>query len=240
MTLTLTPQFFSNVGDVMSIIAPNAGGTIPDENSEEYGQWLLAIQMKYEEASRRGFWRRLLKKDDTLTLSEGDTSVLLPDDFQRANSLYIFAVDGVDLADPDRIPDGQSVFAQMITDPDDEDFGKWQLNFEQALEADAEEVILWYFATPPKPNTSTDKILLPGDMIAFGAMTEIFRTKNLPGSQDDARIEYENRLNTYLGMEVIPARNELLTFDTNPRNINRTRLARLQYAQRPDRVGRSF
>lgn len=240
MTLSIVPQFFGTVADIMAIIAPNAGGTIPDAASEEYSQWFTAIKMKYEEASRRGFWRRLLKKDDTQSLRAGDTSIVMPDDFQRANSLYIFSVNGVDLADPDRTPDGQSVFAQMITDPEDSDFGKWQLNFQTAIDADTTDVMLWYFCTPPMPAAGTDKILLPGDMVAFGAMAEIFRNKNLQGSQDDARLEYENRINNYLAMEMIPARNEILKFETNPRHTDRTANARLQYAVRQDRTGRNY
>jgi hypothetical protein len=240
MTLQICPQFFGTVADIMAIIAPNKGGTIPDESSEEYGQWLLAIQLKYEEASRRGFWRRLLKMDDGETLKAGDTSLTMPDDFQRANSLYIFAVNGIDLADPDRIPDGQSIFAQTITDPEDTDFGKWQLNFKKPIDADTSDVILWYWCTPPKPTTGSDPVLLPGDMIAFGAMVEIFRASNLQGSQDDAREEYENRINTYLGLESIPARNEILKFVTNPSHLDRTAKARMQYGQRPDRIGRNY
>jgi len=74
MTLELVGQFFGTVNDVMEIMAPNLGGTIPAVDSEEYAQWLIAIQMKYEEASRRGFWRRLLVKDDSsLSLRTGDT-----------------------------------------------------------------------------------------------------------------------------------------------------------------------
>ncbi len=238
MTQVLTNQFISTLSDVMSVIAPYKGGTIPDVGSEEYNAWLLAIQMKYEESSRRGFWRRLLQMDDSLVIKKGDTSVLLPVQFQRANSLYIFAVDDIDYADPDRLPDGQSVFAQMITDPTDPDFGSWQLNFQVPWAADATTVICWYFATPPKPVDATDKLLLPGDLVAFGALIEIFRAANLPGSEDDARTEFENRLAVYLGMEMIPARNEILKFETNPAHIDRSRVARRQYSRRPDRLTR--
>lgn len=232
-------QVISTLADVMNFMAPNAGGAVPDANSEEYAQWRLAIQVKYEEAAKRGFWRRLLKKD-TLSLREGDESVVLPSDFQRANALYIFPVAGEDLADPDRIStdsDPQSVFAQQITDPDDEDFGNWQLNFHKPIEDD-EDVDFWYWAQPPKPVDPTDKLLLPGDMVAFGALSEIFRSTNLEGSQDDARIEYENRLNGYLALEMIPPRNELLAFMTNPQRIDRTGMARARYANRPNRQNR--
>lgn len=223
----------------MSFMAPNAGGAVPDVNSEEYTQWRMAIQVKYEEAARRGFWRRLLKKD-ILPLREGDEFVVLPSDFQRANALYIFYVGGEDLADPDRIStdsNPQSVFAQQITDPDDEDFGNWQLNFHKPIEAD-EDAVIWYWALPPKPVDPSDKLLLPGDMIAFGALSEIFRSTNLEGSQDDARNEYENRMSGYLALEMIPPRNELITFSTNPKRIDRTSQARARWATRPRRQNR--
>ena len=237
-------QFNSTIGDIMNLIAPHAGGTVPSSGDEEYTQWFNAILMKYEEASRRGFWRRLLTKDDTLSVAVGDTDLILPDRFQRANSLYVFAItnaDGetVDLADPDRVPDDQSIFVEQINDPTDEDFGKWRVSFATPIET-ASDVTLWYFATPPKPTLSTDVVLLPGDMLAFGAMIEIFRSKNLPGSQDDARQEYENRLSTYLAIETIPPRNEILQFKTNPRRIDRLVKARTQYSGRTGRSGNSI
>jgi len=244
MALEEVSQFNGTIADIMNLIAPHAGGTVPASTDDEYTQWFNAILMKYEEASRRGFWRRLLTKDDTLSLTEGDEELVLPDRFQRANSLYIFAItdaegNSVDLADPDRIPDGQSIFVEQINDPEDEDFGKWKVTFATPIEADT-DVTIWYFATPPKPTASTDIVLLPGDMLAFGAMIEIFRSKNLPGSQDDARQEYENRLGTYLAMEMIPPRNEILKYETNPRHLDRMVKARTQYTGRVGRTGRSM
>lgn len=221
----------------MTFMAPNAGGAVPSVDTDEYNQWRTLIQIKQEEAARRGFWRRLLTKD-ILSLREGDTEVTLPTRFQRANALYILSVAGVDLGDPDRIretDDTQSAVPQMINDPDDEEFGLWKIIFNTAIAAD-EEAVIWYWATPPKPVDPTDKLLLPGDMVAFGALSEVFRSTNLEGSQDDARNEYENRLLSYLSLEMIPPRNELLTFTSNPRRINRTANARLQYQTR---IGRS-
>lgn len=220
-------NYNETVSDIMTLMAPSAGGVVPDEGGEEFLQWLLFIQTKYEEASRRGFWRRLLKKS-TLSLTEGDTEVLLPVDFQRANGLYILYVDEVDLCDPDREPDDQGIFAEVVTDHTDEDFGRWKLTFTEPVAA-TQSAPIWYFCVPPKPTEATDKLLLPGDMIAFGALSEVFRTTNLEGSQDDARAEYENRLNTYLAMEMIPPRNEILSFVTNPRGADRLRIARNRY-----------
>lgn len=230
-------QFISTVSEIMSLMAPSAGGSIPSDTDEEYAQWLLFIQTKYEEASRRGFWRRLLKKG-TISLTEGDEDVLLPVDFQRANGLYITYIGGVDLSDPDREPDDQSIFAEMVTDPDDGDFGRWRLTFSTPIE-ETETASIWYFCTPPKPTDAEDKVLLPGDMIAFGALTEVFRSSSLEGSQDDARQEYENRLNTYLAVEMIPPRNEILSFVSNPSGVDRLARAKNRYSSpRPGRISR--
>lgn len=236
--MTTAPQVLQTLSDILSFIAPSAGGAVPDITSTEYADWVRFVQVKQEEASRRGFWRRLLTRSD-LVLAKGATSVLLPIQFQRANSLYICYVDGADLGDPDREPDSQGIFAQMITDPADANFARWQLTFTTGI-ATAQTAPFWFFAEPPIPTLPTDKVLLPGDMIAYGAMAEIFRTTNLEGSQDSATQEFENRLSTYLSMEMIPGKNELLTFDTNPRGVNRSLLARNRYRTRVDRVGRSF
>lgn len=240
-------QFIETVSDVMEYMASFAGGVVPDKNTDQYVNWLKYIQVKYEEASKRGFWRRLLTKDH-LDLVEGDTELYLPVRFQRPNSLYVLVVDGVDLADPDRIPDGQEIYIELDNDPtvviEDEEvinsnYGRWKISFKKAISSN-QEALLWYFSTPPKPTTATDKILLPGDMVAYGALAEHFRSAHLVGSQDDARQEYENRINTYLAMEMIPARHELLQFATNPRQIDRLRKAKAQYAIRADRLNRTL
>lgn len=215
------------VSDVMNIMAPHAGGTVPDNGSEEYANWLRFIQMKYEEASRRASWRRLLQKS-TISLTAGDTEALLPVDFPRANALFILYVDEVDLCDPDREVDDQDIFVQMITDPTDENFARWKVTFDEEVET-TQTAPIWYFCTPPKPTAADDKLLLPGDMIAFGALSEVFRSTNLEGSQDDARNEFENRLTTYLSVEMVPGRNEVLRFITNPRGTNRSAVARSRY-----------
>lgn len=232
--MQIVGNYNETISDIMTLMAPSAGGAVPDADSEEYAQWLLFIQTKYEEASRRGFWRRLLKKS-TLSLTEGDTEAYLPADFQRANGLYILYVDGVDLCDPDREPDDQAIFVEVDTNPFQVDgvtpntnFGKWRVTFTEPVAA-TQDAPIWYFCVPPKPTADTDKVLLPGDMIAFGALSEVFRTTNLEGSQDDARGEYENRLNTYLAMEMIPGRSEILTFVTNPRGADRLQIAKSRW-----------
>lgn len=231
-------QFIETVSDVMKYMASFAGGVVPDENTDQYDNWLGYIQTKYEEASKRGFWRRLLTKD-YLSLTAEDTEAYLPIRFQRPNSLYVLVVDGVDIADPDRVPDEQDIFVELDNDPDSVNYGKWKVSFKTPI-ATTQEALIWYFSTPPKPTASTDKILLPGDMVAYGALSEHFRSSHLVGSQDDARQEYENRINTYLATEMIPARHELVKFVTNPQQIDRLKKARNQYAIRTDRLSRTF
>lgn len=233
--MQIVGQYIETVSDIMDLMAPSAGGVVPDVDSEEYAQWLLFIQTKYEEASKRGFWRKLLKKG-TLDMTEGDDEVYLPVDFQRANGLYILYVDGVDLCDPDREPDDQGIFVEMDTDPFLADgttpntmFGRWRVTFTEAI-AETQEAPIWYFCTPPKPVDATDTVLLPGDMIAFGALSEVFRTTNLEGSQDDARTEYENRMQGYLALEMIPGRGEILSFVSNPNGVDRLVRARNRYS----------
>jgi hypothetical protein len=236
MSLLDKTQVISTLGECMQFMAPANGGSIPDVNSDEYAQWQTAIQLKQEEASKRGFWRRLLTSD-ILQLRTGDTSVTLPTRFQRPNGLYSLVVDGVELCDPDRRDaDDQSILVEMINDPTDEEFGLWRVTFAVPTAAD-QDAPIYYFATPPTPVESTDKLILPGDMVAFGAMIELFRTSNLVGSEDDAKQEYENRLQTYLNMEMLPGRSELLTFTRNPSKKNFTRSARRQYMIRPNRNG---
>jgi hypothetical protein len=233
-----TTQFLSTVNDVMSYMANFSGGAVPNEGTEEYLQWMSYIQVKYEEASKRGFWKRLLTHDE-LALEAGDTEVYLPIRFQRPNSLYILSVDGIDLANPDRTPDGQSISIDMENDPESEEYGRWKIRFKLPISED-QDAPMWYFATPPKPVSGTDKIILPGDMVAYGALSEHFRSSRLEGSQDDARTEYENRMNGYLAMEMIPARHELLEFVTNPRRVDRLERGRAMFATRTDRLSRQF
>lgn len=231
-------NMFETVADVMNLMAPFAGGTVPTSTSTDYANWLRWIQEKYEESSRRGFWRRLLTKD-TVSITANATTALLPVRFQRANSMYSFIVGEVDLADPDREADDQQIFTFLENDPTSVNFGRWRIDFKTAI-ATATTATIWYFATPPKPTSDTDKLLLPADMIAFGALIEHFRKASLPGSQDDSRIEYENRLNAYLAMEMIPGKHEILKFSTNPRTLDRLGVAKTRFSIREERLNRSY
>lgn len=225
-------QVLSTVADVMNFMSPYAGGSVPSEGSTQYNSWLRWIQVKQEEYARRGFWRRLLTKDTSSLLADA-TYDLLPERFHKPNGLYVYEVGGVDWAEEDN-DDDQVIFTEMITDSTDENYTRWKVNFGTAVES-AATATFWYFANVPKPTLSTDKLVLPGDMVGFGALSEYFRSIGSDGSQDDARIEAENRYKSYLALEVIPARYELLRFSTAPRKTNFLERAKGYYSSRTNR-----
>lgn len=231
------------LGDILDFMAPHAGGSVPDEDSTEYDEWVMWIKNKYEEYARRGFWRRLLTREE-ITLTEGDTTKVLPDRFHKPNGLYMLIVtndDGVGV-DWNETPnsDNQTIFIEMISDPDSANFGKWQMRFENEIE-ETTTAIIWYFAMPPIPGATTDKIILPGDMIGFAALSEYFRQANQPGSQDDAKADAENRFTEYMALEVIPDKSELLTNSEQQTNrVDRLVVARNYYRNRPSRNSRVY
>ena len=221
------------VADVMNMMAPFAGGSIPGSTDTEYTDWLRWIQQKQEEYARRAFWRRCLKREE-LTL-DGETTYL-PDQFSRPNGLYMVIVDGVDWMDPDN-EDQQYIFVEMDNDIYQSDgvtantnYGKWRMRFRDA--PDSVSAVIWYFATPPKPSATTDILLLPGDMIGYAALGEYFRTSGAEGSQDKAEQDAENRFQEYLMMEVIPGKNDLLTFERSNTKTDRLLKAKGYYAVR--------
>jgi hypothetical protein len=214
------------LGDVLNFMSPFAGGSVPDGDSQEYSDWVRWIQIKQEEYARRAFWRRCLTRE-TITL-DGETTVL-PDRFNRPNSLYMLIVDGVDWNETPNT-DEQNVFVEMNNDFDHADFGKWQMRF--LNEADNDEAILWYFANPPKPTAESDILILPGDMIGYSALSEYFRTTGAEGSQDKAEEDAENRFIEYLSIEVIPDKSELLRNSESDTRTDRLAIARGYYANR--------
>lgn len=214
----------------MSMMAPFAGGSIPDENSADYSDWRRWIQQKQNEYAMRAFWRRCLTREE-ITIG-GDTTVL-PDRFHKPNGLYVLSVDDVDWNQTPNA-DEMSIFIEMNNDTASEDFGNWQMRFSEEVTAGT-EAIMWYFANPPLPTASTDILLLPGDMIGYAALGEYFRQSNQEGSQDKAESDAEARFQEYLMLEVLPDKSELLVFDGNPQRINRLATARSYYTSRSGR-----
>ena len=233
MALTEVQSIVRTLGDVLDFMSPFAGGTVPATDSTEWNEWVMWIQTKQEEYSRRAFWRRCLTLD-TLSLTDGDTTEVLPDRFHKPNGLYMFIVDEVDWNDNPN-SDDQTLFIEMINDITDSDFGKWRVRFDDEIEEDATATI-WYFSIPPKPNAIDDVLLLPGDMIGFAALAEYYRQANQEGSQDKAEEDAENRFQEYLGLEVIPDKSDLLTNSESPvTRIDRLATAKAYYSSRPGR-----
>lgn len=209
-------------------MAPSAGGSVPEANSDEYNQWVGWIQQKQQEFAVRGFWRRCLTREEIVV--SGDTTVL-PDRFHKPNGLYVLQATNSNGEVEDWCdPDNKKVSVEMINDPEDSDFGKWQMRFPEPVPQ--QTVVIWYFANPPVPTQESDILLLPGDMVGFAALSEYFRTTGAEGSQDDARAEGENRFQEYISLELIPDRSELIT-------VSRKRIDRIAYQKqfyyRPNR-----
>jgi len=224
----------------MDFMAPFAGGTVPSESDDEYAQWISWIQNKQEEYARRAFWRRCLTRE-TIELTLDDETVVLPDRFYKPNGLFMLIVtddsDSTKTVDWNEAgnSDGQTIFVEMINDPDSSDFGLWQMRFDDAVEY-TNTAVIWYFSQPPVPNALTDKILLPGDMIGFAALAEYYRQANQEGSQDKAEQDAENRFQEYLALEVIPDKSELLTNSENQvTRVDRLLKAKAYYTSRPNR-----
>lgn len=232
MTPTSVPTSIRTLGDVLSFMAPFAGGSVPDSGDQEYTDWVSWIQNKQEEFARRGFWRRCLVREE-VTLRPGSTH-LLPDRLNKPNGVYMLIVDEVDWNEAGNTY-GQTIFVEMINDPEDEDFAKWQMRFGVEVEEEV-DAILWYFANPPVPTGTDDILILPGDMIGYAALSEYFRQANQEGSQDKAEEDAENRFSEYLSLEVLPAKNELLTNAENPvKKVDRLAKAKSHYTSRPGR-----
>lgn len=220
------------LGDALTAMAPFAGGSIPDANSQDYLDWISWVVKKQEEFARRAFWRRTLTRYED-SLGADDETYVLPDRFNRPNALFTFVVDGVDWNEPGNEA-GQSIFTEMINDIEDEDFGKWQLRF-AVPPTERVDFIMYYFANPPKPVALTDKLLLPGDMIAYGALSEYFRTTGAEGSQDDAKNSAEDLFAEYLGLEVLPDKGTLLTHKENIKRVDHLKNAKKFYQVRTGR-----
>lgn len=231
---TLTNAVLSTVDEVFDFIKPNVGGAVPDSDTDEYQDWLHWIQVRQEEFARRGFWRRLLKKT-TLALTTADETALLPADFHKPNGIYVMAVGDVDWASEGNT-DEQMLFPELDLDFNSLTYGRWIVRFRDAISSDA-TATMWYFANPPMPTTGSDKIILPGDMLGYAVMSDYFRADGSEGSQDDARVEANNRFNEYLTLEMLPAPGELLQWSTySGTRRNLTVQARSRFSSRPGRL----
>lgn len=196
---------FENLGDVLEGMASYAGGSIPADSSASYKQWVRWVQLAQYDIAKRGFWARCLVKAP-LTITAGQDYALLPDDFFKRNGIYVLNVKGEDWAS-NANASGQRI--NVVKDPVN---GKWIVQFIGYTPTETINADLWYFYNPPIPVDLPDMIIFDGEMIMFGALKEYFRQSRQPGSQDDARNEYENRFNENLSLEMLPTSQELMSW----------------------------
>lgn len=197
----------TTLGEVMSFMAPYAGGSVPSETDQEYGNWIRWIQLGQQDAANRYFWRRLLIPVRDITITKDVDYIDLPENFYKVNGLYILSVDGVDWTAPNN-EDNQRCYVYL-----DPDTATWKCKFLGFTPTETTtNTVMWYYYNPPRPDTPNDKIYLDGEMIGFYALKEHFRKARQPGSQDDARIEYENRVLELGSLEAIPSKQELLSW----------------------------
>lgn len=199
---------FENLGDVLAGMAVYAGGSIPADSSPAYAQWIRWVQLSHYDVAKRGFWTRCLAPK-TITITSGVDYIELPDDFFKRNGIYVLNVSGEDWASNSNLS-GQRlhVYKNQTT-------GKWTCKFiGYTPTTTVTDAVLWYFYNPPIPTDLTDEIWFDGEMIMFGALKEYFRQSRQPGSQDDARTEYENRFNENLNLEMLPTPQELMSWNS--------------------------
>lgn len=199
---SIQSEIITNLGEVLAAMAVFAGGSIPADTTVQYGQWVRWVQLAQYDACRRGFWSRCLISAD-LPIVAGEQTAKLPDNFFKRNGIYVLNVSNVDWASPAN-PLGQTlmVYKDSVT-------AKWMVRF-GTIPTESATGELWYFYNPPIPVDLTDAIWLDGEMIMYGALKEYFRQSRQAGSQDDARLEYENRFNENLNLEMLPTSQELM------------------------------
>lgn len=200
---TIKSEIIQTLGDALTAMSSFAGGSVPGSNTTAYAQWVRWIQLAQFDAARRGFWSRCLAKTN-LAITKDVDYVALPGDFFKRNGIYVLNV-GEDDWNANNNGAGQRLM--VLKDPTS---GAWIVKFIGFTPTESATGTLWYFYNPPVPTNEADLLWLDGEMIMFGALKEYFRQARQPGSQDDARNEYENRFNENLNLEVLPTPQELM------------------------------
>jgi hypothetical protein len=192
--------------DIQTWMSSYAGGSIPSSGEADHGFWIKWIQLGQQDAANRAFWRRLLTST-TLTIPANTAVITLPTNFHKVNGIHALFVDDIDWNEKNNTA-GIKLFPQLNVTT-----GAWEVRLiTDSLPTSEKTGTLWYFFNPPIPVDEGDTIFLDGEMIGFYALKEYFRKARQPGSQDDARNEYENRLLELLSLEVLPTPQELASW----------------------------
>lgn len=201
-------QVLLTLEDVMNWMAPYAGGSVPDETDdpENYNFWVRAIQLGQQDVANRYFLRRFLIPE-TITITKDEDEIDLPDGFNKINGIYLLDVGGINWAGPNN-EDGQRLWVYM--DPTD---ATWKCKFIGFTPTETvTDAVLWYFYNPPVPTGLDDPLYVDGEMLGYYALKEYHRKQGEFGSMDDARIEYENRVENFTDLEVLPSPQELISW----------------------------
>src|SRR6266571_1433943 len=197
-------QVINTLNDSLKEIAKFAGGTVPQISDPQYDEWVGWVNQGQEDAAERGFWSRLLTKADLEIIKDEDTSIL-PDNFHKRNGIFALIVNKVDWSEAYN-KDEQRLFVNVNED------GEWVVNFRGFTPIADYTAELWYFRHPLILVESTDVFSLDGKMCAYYGLAEYFRQAGELGSLDDARAEYNNRFDESLGLDMLPTKQELLSW----------------------------
>jgi len=200
---TIKSDVIENLGDVLNAMSSYAGGSIPAATTTAYAQWVRWVQLAQYDIAKRGFWTRCLVPAN-LTITKDVDTAILPADFFKRNGIYVLNVGDEDWASKAN-PSGQVLLPYK-----NQTTGVWTVKFTGFTPTESATGVLWYFYNPPVPTDLDDPIWFDGEMVMFGALKEYFRQSRQPGSQDDARTEYENRFMENLNLEVLPTSQELM------------------------------
>lgn len=208
-------EVFENLGDVLRGMAAFAGGSVPATTTVAYTQWVTWIQLAHYDIAKRGFWGRCLT-NVTINITANLDYVTLPADFFKRNGIYVLNIGGEDWSS------NANATRQKLMVTKDSITGAWTLKFIGYTPTVTTTGTLWYFFNPPIPVDQEDIIFFDGEMVMFGALKEYFRQTRQPGSQDDARLEYENRFNEALNLEMLPTPQELMGWKSVYQHIGLT------------------
>lgn len=212
----MAKQMLNTLGDVLSWMAVYAGGSVPSTTDPNYANWVRWIGLGQEDAAKRTFWRRFLIPK-VITITADSDTLILPDDFNKINGVYVLNVNGVNWAAPNN-DDGQRIWVYM-----DPVTGTYKLKFIGFTPTETvTDAVLWYYYNPPTPEDEADIMFLDGEMCGFYALKEYFRRNKQMGSMDDARIEYENRFEGATDLEVIPSPQELISMTSYQKYLNQS------------------
>lgn len=203
-------DIINTLGDAMIAMSAYAGGSVPASTDSAYANWKRWLALGQLDAAKRGFWARTLTPVE-VAITANDNEVNLPDDFFKRNGIYVFNVNGVDW-NSNNNSDRQKLMVRRELQGTTTKTAKWVCRFTGFTPTENATATLWYFAAPPTPVDEADPFILDGEMIMFAGLKEYFRQARQPGSQDDARTEYENRFLENLNLEMLPTPQELMSW----------------------------